>query len=122
LIRSLAFFSLAAIFMAVLFVPFAMMQSGRIVVGGHYHVGPGETLDKDINFYFAQVIIEEGASVDGHVFLYSSTLDLRGHVSEDVHAFESDLTLHESARVDGEIDGTDFIRWTVLLPAITQLP
>jgi hypothetical protein len=60
--------------------------------------------------------------VDGHVFLYSSTLDLRGTVTEDIHAFESDLTVRETAQIAGEIDETDFIRWTLLLPATVRLP
>jgi hypothetical protein len=99
-----------------------VLSPGEMVVGGRYHLGPGEILKEDISFYFAQVTIDESASVDGHVFLYSSTLDLRGHVSEDIHAFESDLSVRESARVDGEIDEKDFIRWTMVLPAIAQLP
>jgi hypothetical protein len=122
MIRSLAFFSFAAIVGAVLCAPLVMMQTGEIVVGGHYIVGPGETLDKDISFYFAQVRIDEGASVESHVFLYSSSLDLRGRVTEDIHAFESDLTVRETAQVDGEIDEKEFIHWTVLLPAAAKLP
>jgi cytoskeletal protein CcmA (bactofilin family) len=93
-----------------------------IVLGGHYHITAGEALNEDISFYFAQVTIDEGAKVDGHIFLYSSTLDLRGDVTENIHAFESDLTLRASARVEGEIDEKDLIHWTLLLPAMTQLP
>lgn len=122
MIRSLTFFSLAAIFLSVFCAPLAIGQAGGFVLGGHYYVGPGETLRDDMSFYFAQVTIDEGAAIDGHVFLYSSTLDLRGHVTEDIHAFESDLTLRESAAVDGEIDENDFIHWTVLLPAAARLP
>ena len=122
MIRGLFFFSFAAILGVVLYAPIAIIQPGEIVVGGHYNVGPGETLDKDISFYFAQVTIDKSAAVDGHVFLYSSTLDLRGHVTEDIHAFESDLTLRETARIEGEIDEHDFIHWTLLLPAAARLP
>jgi hypothetical protein len=122
MIRSLALFSFAAILVSVLCAPLILMYSGELVVGGHYTVGPGETLKEDVSFYFAQVTIEDGASVDGHVFLYSSTLDLGGSVTEDIHAFESDLTLRESARVNGEIDERDFIHWTLLLPAAAKLP
>ena len=122
MIRSLALFSFAAILLSVLCAPLIMMYSGELVVGGHYTVGPGEALKEDVSFYFAQVTIEEGASVDGHVFLYSSTLDLGGSVTEDIHAFESDLTMRETAQVDGEVDERDFIHWTLLLPAAAQLP
>jgi hypothetical protein len=122
MIRSLALFSFAAILLSVLCVPLVIMYSGELVVGGHYRVGPGETLNEDVSFYFAQVTIDEGASVDGHVFLYSSTLDLCGIVTEDIHAFESDLTLRENAQVGGEIDERDFIHWTLLLPAAAHLP
>ena len=122
MIRGLTILSFASILLAVISVPFMVLQPGALVIGGHYHIGFGETLKEDVSFYFAQVTIDEGASVDGHVFLYSSTLDLRGYVTEDIHAFESDLTVRETARVDGEIDEKDFINWTILLPAAAQLP
>jgi hypothetical protein len=122
MIRSLTIFAVGAVLLSVLCAPLIISHSGGLVVGGHYHLGPGEALKEDLSFYFAQVTIDEGAAVDGHVFLYSSTLDLRGHVTEDIHAFESDLTLREGAEVGGEIDQTDFIHWTMLLPAIAQLP
>lgn len=122
MIRAFVVFSLGAALIAALGAPLAMVQPGMLVLGGHYHIGAGETLHEDVNFYFAQVTIDESAQVDGHVFLYSSTLDLRGHVSEDIHAFESDLTLRETASVDGEIDENELIHWTVLLPAAARLP
>jgi len=122
MIRSMTILSVAAIVLLVFCVPLMMLKPGGLVLGGHYHLGPGETLKEDVSFYFAQVTIDEGASVDGHVFLYSSTLDLRGHVTEDIHAFESDMTMRENAQVDGEIDETDFIHWTLLLPAAAQIP
>lgn len=122
MIRIFALFSVAAVLLAALIAPLTVLQPGALVLGGHYHIGAGESLGENISFYFAQVTIDKGASVDGHVFLYSSTLDLRGDVTEDIHAFESDLTLRESARVAGEIDEKDFIHWTLLLPAMAQLP
>lgn len=122
MIRTFIVFSVSTILIAALSVPLAIAQHGMLVLGGHYRIGPGETLQEDVSFYFSQVTIEEGAQVDGHVFLYSSTLDLRGHITEDIHAFESDLTLRESAAVDGEIDDNDFIHWTVLLPAAARIP
>lgn len=123
MIRSLAVFTFAAILVsASLYAPLLLLQTGETVLGGHYHVRPGETLHNDMRFYFAQVTIDEGASVDGHIFLYSSTLDLQGDVTEDIHAFESDLTVRETAHVDGEIDEKDFIHWTLLLPAAARLP
>lgn len=122
MIRALSVFSLATVLLMVLVLPVMILQPGAFVLGGQYHIGPGETLDDDISFYFAQVTIDEGALVDGQVFLYSSTLDLRGNVAQDIHAFESDMTLHENAHVDGEIDQTDLIHWTLLLPALVWLP
>ena len=120
--RSLIIFALAAIVLSTLSVPFMVLQPGEFVLGGQYHITADTPVKEDMSFYFAQVTIEEGAQVDGHIFLYSSTLDLRGDVTEDIHAFESDLTLRETARVEGEIDETSFIHWTILLPAIAQLP
>ncbi|MBN1452298.1 MAG: polymer-forming cytoskeletal protein [Anaerolineales bacterium] len=122
MIRSMTICFFAAILLAIVSVPFMVLHPGEFVLGGHYHIGPGETLKEDVSFYFTQVTIDESASVDGHVFLYSSTLDLHGRVTEDIHAFESDLALRETARVDGEIDEIDFIHWTLLLPTITQVP
>jgi len=122
MIRALSIFSLATIFLTILSLPILILQPGAFVLGGQYHIGPGEILEEDVSFYFAQVTIDEGAEVDGRVFLYSSTLDLYGDVTEDIHAFESDLSLRESAHVDGEIDQNDFVHWTLLLPSIVWLP
>ena len=120
--RSLIIFALAAIVLSTLSVPFMVLHPGEFVLGGQYHITADTPVKEDMSFYFAQVTVEEGAQVDGHIFLYSSTLDLRGDVIEDIHAFESDLTLRETARVGGEINETGFIHWTLLLPAIAQLP
>jgi len=122
MIRGLVILSFAAILLAIFSVPFMALHPGEFILGGHYHIGSGEALKENVSFYFAQVTVDEGASVNGHVFLFSSTLDLRGDVTEDIHAFESDLTLRESAHVDGKIDQTDFIHWTLLLPALAQVP
>ena len=122
MIRSVTFFSFGAILLAALSIPFMLLLPGATVVGGHYRITPGEILHEDMHFYFAQVTIDEGASLDGHAFLFSSTMQVSGKVTEDIHAFESDLTLHETANVDGEIEQNDFIHWTLLLPAIAQIP
>ena len=122
MIRSLVLLSFAALLIVAMFIPLTVMHPGGLILGGHYTLGPGESLQEDMSFYFAQVTIAEGAEVDGHLFLYSSLLDLRGNVTEDIHAFESNLTLREGARVGGEIDEKDFIHWTVLLPAAFRVP
>ena len=122
MIRIFAIFSVAAVLLSGLVAPLSVAKPGMFVLGGHYHIGQGESLKEDISFYFTQVTIEEDAIVEGQVFLFSSTLDLAGHVTEDIHAFESDLTLRESARVDGEIGEKDLIHWTFLLPAMAQVP
>ena len=120
--RTFALFSIAAGLLAGLVAPLSVSQPGRFVLGGSYHIHEGESLKENVRFYFAQVVVDKGASVDGKIFLFSSTLDLGGHVSEDIHALESDLTLRESAQVDGKIGEKDLIHWTVLLPAMAQLP
>jgi hypothetical protein len=102
--------------------PFLVLHPGEFVLGGQYHITPETLLTEDLSFYFAQVTIDEDALVNGQIFLYSSTLDVRGHVTEDIHAFESDVILHETALVDGKIDQNDFIHWTLLLPEIVQIP
>jgi hypothetical protein len=122
MIRSLFIVSLAVVLLATLSMPFLVLHSGESVVGGRHHITSAEALEGDISFYFAQVTVDEGALVNGHIFLYSSTLDLQGHVTEDIHAFESDLTLEDTAQVDGDIDQNEFIHWTLLLPAIAQIP
>ena len=122
MIRSLVIFSLATVLLATLSMPFLVLHPGETILGGQYHITSGTPLEKDLSFYFAQVTIDDGALVDGQIFLYSSTLDLRGHVTEDIHAFESSLTLRETAQVGGKIDEKDFIHWTLLLPAIAQVP
>lgn len=118
MIRTTAIFLGATILLAILSIPMMVIQPGEAIVGGHTYIGPNETLKENVHFYFAQVTIDEGASVEGRVFLYSSTLDLRGSVTEGIQAVESDLTLRETAHIDGEIDQTEFIHWTLLLPSI----
>jgi hypothetical protein len=122
MIRIFAIFSVAAVILSGLVVPLSIAQPGMFVLGGHYYIGQGESLKEDISFYFTQVTIEEDAIVEGQVFLFSSTLDLAGYVTEDIHAFESDLTLRDSAQVDGEIAEKELIHWTFLLPALAQVP
>jgi len=120
--RTLIIFSLAAVLLMTLSMPFLVLHPGNFVLGGQYHITSATPLTEDASFYFAQVTIEEGAQVDGQIFLYSSTLDLRGHVTKNIHAFESDLTLYETARMEGEINQTDFTHWTLVLPAILRIP
>ena len=122
MMRNLIISTLIVVLLATLSMPFLVLHSGEFVLGGQHHITSTTALEKDISFYFAQVTIDEDALVNGHVFLYSSTLDLRGHVTEDIHAFESDLTLFETAQVDGEVDQNDFIHWTLLLPPLAQIP
>lgn len=116
--RNLIVSSFVVVLLATLSMPFLVLHPGKLVIGGQHHIASATDLEKDISFYFAQVTVDEGALVNGHIFLYSSTLDLRGHVTEDIHAFESDLTLRETAHVDGKIIQTDFIHWTLLFPSI----
>jgi hypothetical protein len=120
--RGLIISSFAAVILVALSVPFIMPVTDETFVGGHYHLAPGESIQEDVRFYFTQVTIDEGATVHGKLFLYSSTLDLGGYVTEDIHAFESDLTLHDTAYVGGKVDQNDLIHWTLLLPAIAQIP
>jgi hypothetical protein len=122
MIRFFTLFSVVTMLLTGLMSPTPAPKSGMVVLGGSHHIRQNESLKENVSFYFAQVTIDEGASVDGQVFLFSSTLDLAGRVTEDIHAFESDLTLRESAQVDGKIDEKDFIHWTFLLPAMVQLP
>lgn len=119
--RSLVISAMVVVLLATLSMPFLVLHSGEFVLGGQHHITAETPLEKDISFYFAQVTIDENALINGRIFLYSSTLDLHGHVTEDIHAFESDLTLYKSAQVDGEIDQNDLIHWTLLLPAIAQI-
>ena len=122
MIRTFALFSAVTILLTGLMAPITTLQPRVVILGGRHHIRQDESLKENVSFYFAQVTIDEGASVDGQVFLFSSTLDLAGRVTEDIHALESDLTLRESAQVDGKIDEKDYIHWTFLLPAMAQLP
>ena len=121
MIRSLIVFSLATVALATLSMPFLVLHPGKIVLGGQHHITSETALEGNVSFYFAQVTIDEGAQINGQIFLYSSTLDLRGNVAKGIHAFESDLTLHETAHVEGRVDQNDLIHWTLVLPAIVQI-
>ena len=120
--RSLIVSALVVVLLATISMPFLVLHPGEFVLGGQNHITSETPLTEDVSFYFAQVTIDEDALVNGHIFLYSSTLDVYGHVTEDIQAFESDVILHETALMDSEIDQNDFIHWTLLLPAIVQIP
>lgn len=122
MIRNWMVFFLGAALLATLGLPFVVLHPGEFVLGGDYHITSEAPLERDVSFYFAQVTVDEGARVDGQMYLYSSTLDLHGVVTKGIHAFESDLTIHDTARVEGEIDQNAFIHWTLLLPAIALFP
>jgi len=122
MIRSLIISALVVVLLTTASMPLMVLHPGEFVLGGQHQITSETPLEGNISFYFAQVTIEENAQVDGQIFLYSSTLDVRGHATKDIHAFESDLTLHDTARVDGKIDQNDFIHWTLLLPEIAQIP
>jgi hypothetical protein len=120
--RSLILSALVVALLATLSMPFLVLHPGEFFFGGQHRITSETHLEKDSSFYFAQVVVDEDALVDCQIFLYSSTLDLHGHVTKDIHAFESDLTFRENAHVDGKITQTDFIHWTLLLPQIVRIP
>jgi hypothetical protein len=92
-----------------------------LVIGGEYTLGSGQTLDRDLTAVFARVIVEDGARVDGRLTGISSHLDLRGQITGDILAIESEITLHSSCETVGAQQAFDAFEYVILLPELLRL-
>jgi hypothetical protein len=74
-----------------LFYAYLFFNHAIYVIGGNYVVGKGETLRGDLVVVCAQVMLEEGAQVNGRLIALSSDVEIRGTVGKEILSLESNL-------------------------------
>jgi hypothetical protein len=93
-------------------------RSNSFVVGGEYVIPRGHVLQGGLYAFFAQVFVEDGASITGRLVGVSSTLDLAGSVGGSVLALSSDVTVRQSARLAKKVSQVSAVPYVVLLPKL----
>lgn len=78
-------------------------QPGKLILGGSYTLGRGETLYGGVAIAGGDVVFEEGSRVAGDVLLAGGQLEVAGRIDGDVAVFGGRLHLRDSAYVDGDV-------------------
>lgn len=78
-------------------------DDGKVVFGGTYQLGKGESLNGSLALFGGTVILEEGSNVNGSIVITGGSLDISGDVSGDVTAVGGALTLSDTAHLHGNI-------------------
>jgi len=81
----------------------AAAQPVKLIVGGTFILGNGETLDEDLTVVGGMVLLKEGSTVNGKIIVLGGSLEINGAVNGDVVAAGGYIKLSESATVDGNI-------------------
>jgi hypothetical protein len=74
----------------------------QVVLGGNYTLSAGQSVG-NLNVFGGNAVLEAGATVTDHVFLYGGNLTVDGEVKEDIHMYGGQVTLGNSAVVGGDI-------------------
>jgi len=111
-------------------------QDDRVVWGGTYSLGEGETIDGNLLIVGGVVSLAEGSSVRGDVLLFGGTLSADGVVEQDLAAIGGMVSLGPQAVIRGDllrmgavvdmapgavVEGRDLAAEVVDLPSI-ELP
>lgn len=92
----------------------------EIAIGGTYVLHGGQQLTGNLILIFAQFTLEDGATLDGRIVSVSSVIDVRGQMRGDVLAFDSDLTIRDTARMSGSSKEIQALPYVILLPEIAR--
>jgi hypothetical protein len=98
-----------------------LTPAGVYVIGGVYVIPRGQVIQGDLHVLFAQVIVEDGARLDGRIVSISSTLDLAGGVAGEVLAIGSDTTIRDSAKLLRSPHEVRLIPYVILLPSMARV-
>lgn len=98
----------------------AVIGHNTYIIGGEYVVHEGETLHGNLELFFTQVIIEKDTRVDGKILSVSSTIDVRGIVTGNISAIESEVEIEQPADVKIISREPDVIPFVILLPEIAR--
>lgn len=98
----------------------AVISHNTYIIGGEYVIHEGETLHGNLGLFFTQVILEKGTRVDGKILSVSSTIDVRGTVTGDISAIESEVEIEQPADVKIISREPDVIPFVILLPEVAR--
>ncbi len=95
-------------------------QPDNVVIGGEYVVATGQTVPGDLSVWFAQIRLEDGASVQGSIRAVSSVLDLGGRVEGSILGVGSDVIVRATAQLSEEPRSVQTISYVILLPRMAR--
>jgi hypothetical protein len=78
-------------------------QDGKVVFGGSFTLGSGETLDGDLAVLGGVVVLMEESTVEGEVALIGGTLTVNGEIKGGLTIVGGAATLGETAFIGGDL-------------------
>ncbi len=90
------------------------------IIGGEYIVHKGEVVQGNLGTFFAQVILEKDARVDGALLSFSSSVEVCGNVTGNITSLESEVNVQQSAQVKGIPKDTGVFPFVVILPEMAR--
>jgi hypothetical protein len=84
--------------------PAPQAPADKLVLGGNYTLGEGETLDGNLIVMGGNATLETGSLVTQDVVILGGNLLARGTISGDVNVIGGLVTLGESAVVEGDVN------------------
>jgi hypothetical protein len=79
-------------------------EDGRIVLGGTFTLGSGESLNGDLVVVGGNVTLEAGSTVNGNVFMLGGNGSAAGEIRGDVSMIGGNLALLATAVVHGNVN------------------
>ncbi|HEY3345553.1 MAG TPA: polymer-forming cytoskeletal protein [Anaerolineaceae bacterium] len=109
--KSITKLTLLLILLAALVFPTAVFAAGvrpappadKVVLGGTYNLGDGQTLDGNLAVLGGTVTIDKGAVVNGDVFQAGGTLSIDGKVNGNLSALGGTVFLNANANIQGDV-------------------
>jgi cytoskeletal protein CcmA (bactofilin family) len=80
-------------------------DDGQIFVDEDVALEPGETFNGDLGVFDGSLVVPQGSTVNGDVFVTNGYVDLAGRVNGSLAVINGDLTLAQTARVRGDLFG-----------------
>lgn len=78
-------------------------QPGKLILGGSFTLGRGETLSGGLAVVGGDVRLSPGSRVDGDVIVTGGSVDVAGTVNGDIALLGGTVTLANTARVNGDV-------------------
>lgn len=100
-------FALLAILVLAVLLPGPALAKGladdRVITGGTFTLGDGETQDGNLVIFGGAVTLEDGSRVNGDVVLLGGTIDIDGNVDGSVVGIGGVVSLGATAVIDGDL-------------------